>query len=309
MGFFSPQFNGHTCGSQVVSGDLGRSPCCTTSLESFECREESGSATLKGDEGTTINSKYTSTRTLEVIRTPDEGKMLPQNEHNQKRKILIADVSCTSCKQLLFHPVVLNCGHVCQSPHPRSLPKVSLALDHFLEEQFPEEYAQRRDEIQLDQTKVKPKVQTASCSLLNGGDMIAWLSDPRYKVHVGIGCDFCGMFPITGDRYKCLDCKEEVGFDLCGDCYKTQARLPGRFNQQHGPEHRFELLRLQNPVVRRQQDDQEPPENFLPLKYGLKFAPQTQDQIADLDLSGWCAFIRTWKPLKLVTDTHHNCYD
>lgn len=50
------------------------------------------------------------------------------------------------------------------------------------------------------------------------------------------------MFPIIGERYNCKDCVEKIGFDLCGDCYNTTSKLPGRFNQQHTPEHRFELL-------------------------------------------------------------------
>ena len=52
---------------------------------------------------------------------------------------------------------------VCQSPHPRGFPKVCLALDHLLEEQFPEEYAQRRDAVQLSQIKVKPET-SSSCT-------------------------------------------------------------------------------------------------------------------------------------------------
>lgn len=50
------------------------------------------------------------------------------------------------------------------------------------------------------------------------------------------------MYPIIGKRYRCMDCKEAIGFDLCGDCYSTPSKLPGRFNQQHTPEHRFELV-------------------------------------------------------------------
>ena len=50
------------------------------------------------------------------------------------------------------------------------------------------------------------------------------------------------MCPIVGDRYRCKDCKEKIGFDLCGDCYNTNSKLPGRFNQQHTPEHKFELV-------------------------------------------------------------------
>lgn len=49
------------------------------------------------------------------------------------------------------------------------------------------------------------------------------------------------MYPIIGKRYKCKDCKEAIGFDLCESCYNTNSKLPGRFNQQHKPDHRFEL--------------------------------------------------------------------
>lgn len=51
------------------------------------------------------------------------------------------------------------------------------------------------------------------------------------------------IVPIIGNRYKCKDCTEQIGFDLCGDCYNTRSKLPGRFNQQHTPEHKFELVR------------------------------------------------------------------
>ncbi|KAK1261206.1 E3 ubiquitin-protein ligase PRT1 [Acorus gramineus] len=49
------------------------------------------------------------------------------------------------------------------------------------------------------------------------------------------------VLPMTGKRYKCIDCVESIGFDLCGDCYESCSKLPGRFNQQHTPDHRFEL--------------------------------------------------------------------
>ncbi|KAF9611567.1 hypothetical protein IFM89_033571 [Coptis chinensis] len=50
------------------------------------------------------------------------------------------------------------------------------------------------------------------------------------------------MFPIVGERYKCNDCEEAISFDLCGECYNTSSKLPGRFNQQHTPKHKFELV-------------------------------------------------------------------
>lgn len=59
------------------------------------------------------------------------------------------------------------------------------------------------------------------------------------------------LCPIIGDRYKCKDCVEIIGFDLCGDCYNTRSKLPGRFNQQHTPEHKFELVRSNFPNMLR----------------------------------------------------------
>jgi hypothetical protein len=44
-----------------------------------------------------------------------------------------------------------------------------------------------------------------------------------------------------GMRYKCKDCTERIGFDLCGECYNNRSKLPGRFNQQHTSDHRMEL--------------------------------------------------------------------
>lgn len=49
------------------------------------------------------------------------------------------------------------------------------------------------------------------------------------------------VYPIRGKRYKCKDCTEAIGFDLCGECYDSTSKLPGRFNQQHTPDHRMEL--------------------------------------------------------------------
>ena len=54
------------------------------------------------------------------------------------------------------------------------------------------------------------------------------------------------MSPIIGERYKCKDCVEEIGFDLCESCHNAPAKIPGRFNQQHKPEHEFEIIQPTN---------------------------------------------------------------
>ncbi|KAI3411676.1 uncharacterized protein J3R85_017718, partial [Psidium guajava] len=176
------------------------------------------------------------------------------------KQITVSDVLCAECKQLLFRPVALNCGHVfcescivnpadekikcqvCQSRHPRGLLEVCLELDHFLEQQFPEEYALRR-------LSARPRLSVSTNyspkSLGNSsGDREqnnSSRSTDTVSIHMGVGCDYCGMYPIIGDRYQCQDCVERIGFDLCGDCYNSRCKLPGRFNQQHRPEHKFEL--------------------------------------------------------------------
>ncbi|CAK7349347.1 unnamed protein product [Dovyalis caffra] len=52
-------------------------------------------------------------------------------------------------------------GNCKQSFHPRGLPKVCLEFDHFLEEQFPAEYALRREAVQAKQPHVLLKLVKA----------------------------------------------------------------------------------------------------------------------------------------------------
>ncbi|KAF2296441.1 hypothetical protein GH714_038018 [Hevea brasiliensis] len=243
MALFSPQFDCNACRSHANQeyGHL-RDPerASTTSLEPNSCSESCSSS---------------------------------KREPNGNCKMVsITDVQCTACKQLLFHPVVLNCGHgyceacilasvdkglkcqTCQSLHPTGFLEVCLELDHFVEKQFPKEYALRRDFVQLKQACIEVEKQT-TCSRRASKKISLISSVPKeehllqganpteLKVHIGVGCDSCGMYPIIGDRYQCKDCVEKIGFDLCGDCYNTRSKRPGRFNQQHTPNHKFERIK------------------------------------------------------------------
>ncbi|KAK1308330.1 E3 ubiquitin-protein ligase PRT1 [Acorus calamus] len=186
-------------------------------------------------------------------------------ENGTSEQISITDVLCTACKKMLFRPAVLNCGHVycedcvhtlvngvlrcqvCQSCHPGGFPKVCLVLDNFLEEHFPEEYAQRKDAVQLRQQHARHAGPSTCESQNEKGSTKSARKDgllrtngivTEFAAHIGVGCDSCGVFPMMGKRYKCKDCMESIGFDLCGDCYESRSKLPGRFNQQHTPDHR-----------------------------------------------------------------------
>ncbi|KAL5702693.1 hypothetical protein ACHQM5_027873 [Ranunculus cassubicifolius] len=172
------------------------------------------------------------------------------------------DALCAACKQLLFQPAVLNCGHVycqscistivdealrcqvCQSLHPKGRLKVCRELDHLLEKKFPEEYAQRKEALQPihDQQELDGREDQKKFAAAVDLNPLLSIGPHAIKVHMGVGCDYCGMYPIHGNRYKCKDCVEDIGFDLCGDCYNTSSKLPGRFNQQHTPEHKFDLV-------------------------------------------------------------------
>ncbi|XP_022761916.1 E3 ubiquitin-protein ligase PRT1-like [Durio zibethinus] len=202
----------------------------------------------------------TSSKNPEVAaNVPNQGNSWLRNEfeHKDQKVVSIADLLCAACSRLLFRPVVLNCGHVycescfvipkdeilrcqvCKSLQPNGFPSVCLILDQFLEEQFPESYSERKGALLKEHNSQRHANRSTSIS----ADVFSsWLFGNGPKVHIGVGCDFCGMSPIIGERYKCKDCVEKTGFDLCESCYKTPAKIPGRFNQRHKPEHEFEIV-------------------------------------------------------------------
>ena len=44
-------------------------------------------------------------------------------------------------------------------------------------------------------------------------------------VHFGVGCDGCGEYPISGRAYRCTECPEEIGFDLCEACVSRTGKM------------------------------------------------------------------------------------
>jgi hypothetical protein len=203
--------------------------------------------------------------------------------HSTVNHVSILDFDCDACKRLLYRPVVLNCGHVvcmfhcqsasqsndggCECPacHQVSVHRPSLCkqIDDVLIKVFHKESVSREKEVESCQTPVKQVVDhhpsiaerapseeveawniPPTLSGTTAAFMRQWLNSEEYA-HYGVGCDACGAYPITGRRYKCQDCPEAVGFDLCGVCYDNirQNKVHGRFNQRHTPEHRMELVR------------------------------------------------------------------
>ncbi|XP_068323897.1 E3 ubiquitin-protein ligase PRT1-like [Pyrus communis] len=263
LGSFSPQFDTHSSSSEAsqCSNVLANSACrrCCENVKKIE-------SSPRIQNSTNVPKEAHCGVCEGIGNVADEEKnSLLNMDCGSRIRISVADVLCAACEQLLFHPVVLNCGHVycescivnpdeqmltckvCQSCHPSEFPKVCLELGCFLEEQFPKEYALRRDAVQFKQADLTHE-NRAGCTTKDGnkGEKLSWWSDPNSEIHPGCGCDSCGMYPIIGDRYKCIDCTEKMGFDLCSHCYNTRSKLPGRFNQQHTPEHRLEHVRIES---------------------------------------------------------------
>ncbi|GMH27926.1 hypothetical protein Nepgr_029769 [Nepenthes gracilis] len=263
MGIFSPQLDGSSFESKQSS--VLSSPSNVSSVP-CSASEDKVCARMQESESGFISQDRVRTSSME------ENNLPKTNCDGTCNEVSITDALCSACKQLLYHPAVLNCGHVycetciivpeddilicqiCKSPHPGDFPKVCLEFGKFLEEKFPKEYALRRDAVEHRRVQLENKSSTA-CSrnasengvqslFLPGDEFPTLQGKDGSMVHLAVGCDSCGMFPIVGDRYKCKDCVEAIGFDLCGDCYNTQSKLPGRFNQQHTPDHRLELIKL-----------------------------------------------------------------
>ncbi|KAF8933670.1 ZZ-type zinc finger-containing protein 3 [Dissophora ornata] len=63
-------------------------------------------------------------------------------------------------------------------------------------------------------------------------------SEIGIAAHLGYACDSCGVEPILGVRYSCMDCEELGGTDLCGPCYNS-----GEYhNELHLLSHRFQAI-------------------------------------------------------------------
>ncbi|XP_011080193.1 E3 ubiquitin-protein ligase PRT1 isoform X1 [Sesamum indicum] len=250
--------------------DSSLNPCSVRAGETLDSMEHVHSGSVHQDIGlgNLLESRKDTAATSAPIAEDRNSNQIHRS--GTCKQASVDDVLCDSCNHMLFRPIVLNCGHafciccivpqtsemlkcqVCQSPHPGDIPKVCLEFDHFLEEQFPKEYGLKREALQMKHEQFLSK-SPSTCSseagkesfhfsFSSGEDPLPWWNASS-KVHIGVGCDACGMYPIIGDRYRCKDCVEQIGYDLCKDCYSTRSKLPGRFNQQHTSEHKFEIVK------------------------------------------------------------------
>jgi hypothetical protein len=94
---------------------------------------------------------------------------------------------------------------------------------------------------------------------------------------------FLQMYPIIGDRYRCVDCTEIIGFDLCGDCYKNRSKRPGRFNQKHTPDHKLELVQYQRMLISRGQDSSD----LIVIQDETDSSTDGEQNQSDSDATNW----------------------
>lgn len=225
-----------------------------------------------------------------------QGSVEAEDETSTSLSVSAEAFCCSACHKFLYRPVVLNCGDVfcesclktsdsstfscpsCGNGDPRGQIHVCLELHHYLEGTFPTNYLQRRKEIEQKAEQSDDRITDHSKTSDVEDEMEVDETECRF-VHIGTGCDGCGMFPIVGHRYNCKDCCEQTGYDLCGSCYRSggSGLICGRFNQQHKPDHSnmeeiFSEFRWANT----------PPMNFN-LQNGLISRRRLQQVLDDFD--------------------------
>ena len=188
------------------------------------------------------------------------------------------DWRCVDCGELARRPFVSVCGHVtceaCEVANKRSScaacnarlvyrPKVCrLALSIFgidnEESTLPSSPTSSSRANAAPASPASAPAAAAGVGALPTLSTVATPPQPPAYVHFGIGCDGCGCYPITGRAYRCMDCPEAIGFDLCEHCHGSSLSH-GRFGQSHTPSHQMverhqqstwlHVLRAANPTM------------------------------------------------------------
>eukprot|EP00980_Cylindrotheca_fusiformis_P011412 scaffold2644_cov129-Cylindrotheca_fusiformis.AAC.2 len=174
----------------------------------------------------------------------------------------VVDLFCVSCHNLVKDPVVPVCGHVgcleclstsksCQCSHCSTpilysqgteenfkvcsllLPLLKLANE--VDKETVHELAKKVYRPTNGKSEQPTVVELPEINQ-NSKDSF---------IHFFLGCDGCGQYPVKGVVFRCLDCPELIGFDLCKSCFERGVHLQertsyGRFDQSHKPSHRFQ---------------------------------------------------------------------
>lgn len=152
----------------------------------------------------------------------------------------LEEFQCAVSHKLASEPCCLSSGTiVCASSVPQNgfdkdpdrfvacalhgqAPRRSPALEAMIRTKFPSEYAAARGSGN--------DFATGTCRLFHADE----------HVHLGLGCDGCGLWPIRGEAWYDGDSKDKNGFHLCDACYQFgyhKRVIAGRFNQHHAPRH------------------------------------------------------------------------
>ncbi|XP_021907435.1 E3 ubiquitin-protein ligase PRT1-like isoform X2 [Carica papaya] len=183
--------------------------------ESSSNRNSSGETMHQQDDSSVRSERASNSSEIAENETIQKYNLLEDDiEHGAYKQVTVSDFQCAACKKLLFRPVVLNCGHVycescicgsesgiikcevCQSLHPNGFPSVCLTIERFLEEQFPDIYAERRETLlkQTDRSgQAQPQTSQSLSSVLSDVYSSWWWGNKGPKVHIGVGCDSCGI--------------------------------------------------------------------------------------------------------------------
>lgn len=97
IGYASPQFEGNIIESQLSEVDGAQD--ATGEGDHLSIKDFSQPTLLEDDTSIQPTSSSQST-------TNDSNSI-----SRKTKKVLVTDVECAVCKQLLYRPVVLNCGH------------------------------------------------------------------------------------------------------------------------------------------------------------------------------------------------------
>lgn len=154
------------------------------------------------------------------------------------------EMHCTVDDELAFEPCCLSSGSIVSAHNvPENgfkkdpnrffacalhgqVPRRSPTLEYMIKDMFPVKYAELAREVPPAKAVVRVDRELSS----------------DQHLHIGMGCDGCGMWPIIGRAWIDPACPEPVGYHLCDGCYNNGVHkrvITGRFNQTHMPKNQM----------------------------------------------------------------------